>query len=75
VGFGARLKAIGVNIYRATAVRQALTRANRASEGGKPALAGLVLFFKEQFAALGRLGKDSFAPDSYRYQNELKMAA
>ena len=75
VGFCARLKAIGVNIYRATAVRQALTRANRASEGGKPALAALFLFFKEQFAALGRLGKDSFAPDSYRYQNELKMAA
>ena len=56
VRFCATLKATGVNIFRATAVRRALMEAPEAFVGEKPGLCNAIFFFKERWATLwGRL--------------------
>jgi hypothetical protein len=74
VRFCATLKAIGVNIFRATAVRKARNRTSGASEGINIDYSAIFLIFKEHLTSVrGRFMK-LFTPDSYFATYELKLA-
>ncbi len=75
VRFCATLKAIGVNIFRATVVRKARNRTSGASEGINIDCSTIFLIFKEHLTSVrGRFMK-LFTPDSYFGLEELKLAA
>jgi len=75
VRFCAILKAIGVNIFRATAVRKGRNRTSGASEGINIDCSAIFLIFKEHLTSVrGRFMK-LFTPDSYFGLDELKLAA
>src|SRR4030043_1289033 len=62
VRFCATLKATGVNIFRATAVRRALMEAPEAFVGENPGLGHAIFFFKERWAAFWVRLKRFMAP-------------
>ena len=71
----AALKAVGVNLYRATAVRRARRRAAVTGPGPKSPLAQLIFLVKEHMQAFGNAVTDFFIPDVSCYPFDLKMAA
>jgi hypothetical protein len=75
VRFCATLKAIGVNIFRATAVRKARNRTSGASEGINIDYSAIFLIFKEHLTSVRSRFMKSFTPDSYFGLDELKLAA
>ena len=75
VRFCATLKAVGVNLYRATAVRRARRRAAANGPGPKSRLAQLIFLVKKQMQAFGTTITNFFIPDVSCYPFELKMAA
>ncbi len=75
VRFCASLKAVGVNLFRATAVRRASNRAAVTGPGPKSRLAQLIFLVKEQMQAFGTAIANFFIPGVSCYPFELKMAA
>ena len=65
VRFCATLKAIGINIFRATAVRKALGEGSEALALGKSGFCGLYLFFKELLGTLRSSCNEFFSPPDY----------
>jgi hypothetical protein len=65
VRFCATLKAIGINIFRATAVWKALGEGFEALALGKSGFGGLYLFFKELLRALRSSCNKFFSPTDY----------
>jgi hypothetical protein len=75
VRFCATLKAVGLNIFRATAVRKAVKNGKKAHLGSLPALTHAIYVVKERFLkAWGQLRK-IFNPFDRRYGHPLIMAA
>ncbi len=75
VRFCVTLKAIAINIFRATAVRKAINAIE-----GTPAVVQFSLYraflvFKEQFGSILERLRNIFTPFVYHYEFELKMAA
>jgi hypothetical protein len=66
---------VGVNLFRATAVRRAGNRAAVTGPGPKSRLAQLIFLVKEQMQAFGTAITNFFIPDVSCYPFELKMAA
>ena len=62
VRFCATLKAVGVNLYRATAVRRARRRAAVTGPGPKSPLAQLIFLVKEHMQAFGTAITNFFIP-------------
>lgn len=75
VRFCATLKAVGINILRATAVRKAINAVEGTLEGGQSSLYRAFLVFKEQFGSILERLRNIFTPFVYHYKFELKMAA
>jgi len=75
VRFCATLKAVGVNLYRATAVRRARRGAAVTGPGPKSPLAQLIFIVKEQMQAFGTAITNFFIHHVPCYPFELKMAA
>ncbi|HEY9073413.1 MAG TPA: hypothetical protein VIN67_04690, partial [Desulfobaccales bacterium] len=75
VRFCATLKAVGLNLYRATAVRRAKRRATVTGPEPKSPLAKLIFLVKEQLQAFGTAITNFSIPDVSCYPFELKMAA
>jgi hypothetical protein len=75
VRFCATLKAVGVNLYRATAVRRARRRAAVNGQGTKSPLAQLIFLVKEQMQAFGTAITNFFIPDVSCYPFKRKIAA
>ena len=75
VRFCATLKAVGVNIFRATAVRRASNRAAGTGPGPKSRLAQLIFLVKEQMQAFGTAITHFTIPDVSCYPFERKTAA
>ena len=69
------LKAVGVNLFRATAVRRAKSRAGNPVSGSPGCLSGLVSRFKEQIISLGTVIFGFLIPDAYYAPVEFNMAA
>jgi hypothetical protein len=69
------LKAVGVNLFRATAVRRAKSRAGNPVSGAPGCLSGLVSRFKEQIISLGTVIFGFLIPDAYYAPVEFNMAA
>lgn len=75
VRFCATLKAVGVNLFRATAVRRARSRAGDTGPGSPSRFSGLFSRVKEQIISLGTVIFGFLIPDTYYGPVELKMAA
>jgi len=75
VRFCVTLKAVGVNLFRAAAVRRARIRASEAAAGSRTRFSGLVSRVKEQISAFGTTIIDFLIPDAHYNPCELKMAA
>jgi hypothetical protein len=75
VRFCVTLKAVGVNLFRAAAVRRARSRAGNPVSGSPSRLSGLFSRVKEQISALGAAIIDFLIPDAYYGPIRLKMAA
>jgi hypothetical protein len=75
VKFCATLKAAGINILRATAVRKARNAIEGTLEGGPYSLYRALLVFKEQFGSILERLRNIFTPVVYHYEFELEMAA
>jgi hypothetical protein len=75
VRFCVTLKAVGVNLFRATAVRRARSRAGNTVSGSPARLSWLFSRVKEQIISLGTVIVDFLIPDAYYGPVELKMAA
>jgi hypothetical protein len=75
VRFCATLKAVGINILRATAVRKAINAVEGTLEGGPSSLYHAFLVFKEPFGSILERLRNIFTPFVYHYEFELKMAA
>lgn len=71
----ATLKAVGVNLFRAAAVRRARGRAGNPVSGFPSRLSGLFSRVKEQIISLGTVIVGFLIPDVYHVPVELKMAA
>jgi hypothetical protein len=71
----ATLKAVGVNLFRATKVRRARGRAGNPVSGSPSRLSGLFSRVKEQIISLGTVIVGFLIPDVYHVPVELKMAA
>ena len=71
----ATLKAVGVNLFRAAAVRRAGSRAATPGPGSPWRFSGLFSRVKEQIRALGAASIDFLVPDAYYNSIELNMAA
>jgi hypothetical protein len=69
------LKAVGVNLFRATAVRRAKSRAGNPVSGAPSRLSGIVSRFKEQIISLGTVIFGFLIPDANHSPVELNMAA
>lgn len=75
VRFCVTLKAVGVNLFRATAVRRARSRAGDPTPGTPSGFSWLFSRVKEQFRALGAAMIDYLIPDAHYGPVELQMAA
>ena len=75
VRFCATLKAVGVNLFRATTVRRARNRATDTGPGSKSSFSRFVSRVKEQMQAFGTAITNFSIPDVSCYPFELKMAA
>ena len=75
VGYCARLKAIGVNLFRATAVRKALGLPGEALAAAKSGIRHTIYIFKEQFLKPMGLLESIFTPAKDESRYELKIAA
>ena len=75
VRFCATLKAVGVNLFRATAVRRARNRATDTGPASKSRFSRFVSRVKEQMTAMNNAINQFFIPDTYSGPFELKMAA
>jgi len=75
VRFCAILKAVGVNLFRATAARRVRRRTLETGQGSKSRLAQLIFLVKEHMQAFGTTITNFFIPDVSCYPFELKMAA
>jgi Transposase DDE domain/Transposase domain (DUF772) len=75
VSYFARLKAIAVNIFRATAVRKALALPGEAFAATKSDIRYAIFVFKEQFFKPMGLLASIFAPAAEQPRYELKIAA
>ena len=75
VRFCAILKAVGVNLFRATAVRRAKNQAALTGPGPKSRLAQLIFFVKEPMQAFGTAITNFFIPAVSCYPFQMKMAA
>jgi len=75
VRFCAILKAVGVNLFRATAVRRARRRAMETGQASKSRFSRFISRVKEQITAMGHAIDQFFIPDAYYGPVELKMAA
>lgn len=75
VGFCAILKAVGVNLFRATAVRWASNRAAVTGPGPKSLLVQVIFLVKEQMQAFVTAITNFFSYPLSCYPFELKMAA
>jgi len=69
------LKAVGVNLFRATAVRRAKSRPGNPASGAPGRLSGILSRFKEQIISLGTVIFGFLIPDAYYAPVKLKMAA
>jgi len=74
VRFCATLKAIGVNIFRATAAQKAINYEKGSPEEGKFRLYHVILVFKEHSETTWRQFRNIFAPFAYNYESEIKMS-
>lgn len=68
-------KAIGINLFRATAVRKAINALQGAPVQGKSILDGVILVFKELYGKTGRLLEQSCASSEHYNVYELKNVA
>jgi hypothetical protein len=75
VRFCATLKAVGVNLFRATAVRRARNRATDTGPASKSRFSRFVSRVKEQMTTMNNAINQFFIPDAYSGPFELKMAA
>jgi len=75
VRYCATLKAVGVNLFRATAVRRARNRAGGLTPGSPSGFSWLFSRVKEQISALGTAIIVFWISDAYDSLVELKMAA
>lgn len=75
VRFCATLKAVGVNLFRATKVRRARSRAGGPTPGSPWGFSGLFSRVKEQLSRLGAALSDFLVPESYYNPAELQTAA
>ena len=75
VRFSAILKAIGINIFRATAVRRAANHHKADSSQLKSALNHAIYFVKEQFKRIFKLLGQYFEPNPDGFENNLKIAS
>jgi Transposase DDE domain/Transposase domain (DUF772) len=75
VRFCVTLKAVGVNLFRAAAVRRARSRAGNTVSGSPSRLSWLFSRVKEQIISLGTVIFAFLIPDAYYGPVELKMAA
>ena len=75
VQFCVLLKAIGVNLFRATAVRKAINALQGAPVHGKSALAGIIFVFKERYGKIGERLVQSFSSPVRYHVYELKNVA
>jgi hypothetical protein len=71
----ATLKAVGLNLFRATAVRRARTRVAETGSGNKSRLSQFISRVKEQITAFLNAINHFFWPDAYSGPVGLKMAA
>jgi hypothetical protein len=74
VRFCATLKAMGVNIFRASAVQKAITYEEGTPEMGKSGLYVVISIFKEHLGPIWGQLRNIFAPSAYNYGFELKIA-
>jgi hypothetical protein len=74
VRFCATLKAVGINILRATAVRKAINAREGTTAGAQFSLYRTFYIFKEHFGAISNRLRNIFTPFVYHYEFELKMA-
>ena len=74
VRFCATLKAMGVNIFRASTVQKAINYEKGAPEIGKSGLYVVISIFKEHLGTIGGQLRNIFAPFAYNYEVELKIA-
>ena len=75
VGFCATLKAMGVSLFRTTAVRRARNRATDTGPGSKSPFSRFVSRGKGQITAMNNAINQFFIPAAYSGPFELKMAA
>lgn len=75
VRFCATLKAVGLNLFRATAVRRARNRAGNPAPGSPPGFSGLCSRVEEQIRAVSAALIDYLIPEAYYGPVRLKMAA
>ena len=75
VRFCVTLKAIAINIFRATAVRKAINAIEGTPAEVQLSLYRAFLVFKEQFGSILERLRNIFTPFIYHYEFELKMAA
>jgi hypothetical protein len=75
VRFCVNLKAVGVNLFRAAAVRRAQNREDNAGSDSPSRFSWLFYRVKEQIIALGTAVTNFWFPDAYNPPAELKMAA
>ena len=75
VAYFARLKAIAVNIFRATAVRKALGLPGEVLAAAKSGIRYIIFVFKEQFLKPMGLLANIFTPATDQPRYELKIAA
>ena len=66
---------MGVNLFRATAVRRASNRATDTGPGPESRLAQLVFLVKEPMQAFGTAITNFFIPNVSCYPFQMKMAA
>ncbi|KFO67002.1 hypothetical protein ER57_13385 [Smithella sp. SCADC] len=75
VAYFARLKAIAVNLFRATAVRKALGLPGEAFAAAKSDIRHAIFVFKELFLKPMELLANFFTPPRHEPHYELKIAA
>ena len=72
--FCAALKAVGVNLFRATAVRRARNRAGETGQGDNSRYSRFIARVKEQIAAMGNAINHFFVPAPFSISVELKLS-
>jgi hypothetical protein len=75
VGYCARLKAIGVNLFRAARVKRALDALRSAPRGALARVGSIILAVKERFLSPWRRLNDIFNAAAETVPYDLKIAA